>query len=457
MVDTVITAPIIVLPTMLEHFGQDEPAWLNSSAMLAGAMWSPLLGKAADRYGKRKILVLTLTIAAVGALVCMLAPTLWIFVAGRVIQGAAVASLFLTVGIVKDICAPRIGMIVTGIVTTGNAIFGIGSAFLFDYLAQHTGYQVVFIISGALAVVTAFLVRFLLPESVIRTPGRIDVRGALLLGGGLALVVAYISFGSEYGWGVSVPLLLVGFVVLGIWYVVSRRTPEPVVDINNLGRPLILTLLVVVLGTGAYQSMLQLFSLLSDVSPELGLGYGLAGASGAAIGLLLGLPSVGIVLGGTLSGAISTRIGPAPALAAGVALGTLATLGLFIAADTLPLAVLCSIMLSITAGTLVTSGFNMAGILAPPERQGTVSSQVMVMVAIGSVFMNFIGAAVLKGNQVTVDGKSMNSATGVFTYIGIGLVAFVIAGVLAVLLVRTQRRTSPIPAAPESAAASELA
>jgi MFS family permease len=125
MVDTVITAPIVVLPRMIEHFGTDQPAWLNSSAMLAGAMWSPLLGKAADRHGKRRVLVLTLVLAAVGALVCMIAPSLWVFVLGRVVQGAAVASLFLTVGIVRDLCAPRIGMIVIGIVTTGNAVFGI--------------------------------------------------------------------------------------------------------------------------------------------------------------------------------------------------------------------------------------------------------------------------------------------------------------------------------------------
>lgn len=449
MVDTVITAPIVVLPKMLEYFGTDEPAWLNSSAMLAGAMWSPLLGKIADRYGKRKILVLTLVIAAVGAIVCLLAPTIWVFVIGRMIQGAAVASLFLTVGIVKDICAPRLGMIVTGVVTTGNAIFSIGTVFLFHYLGDEYGHQVVFVVAGCLAVITAILVRFLLPESLLLTPGRIDVRGALLLGGGLALTVAYISFGSEYGWGSALPLLLAGLAALGVWYPLSRRVPEPVVDVHNLGRPLVLTLLVVVLGTGAYQSMLQLFSLLSDVSPDQGLGYGLAGAGGAAIGLLLGLPSIGIVLGGTLSGAISTRTGPAPVLAGGVALGTVATLGLFAGADSLPIAVVCSFMLSLTAGTLVTSGFNMAGILAPPERQATVSSQVMVMVALGSVFLNFIGAAVLKSNQVTVNGASLNSATGVFTYVGIGLTAFVIAGVLAVLLVRTQRGSGPVSASPK--------
>jgi MFS family permease len=225
-----------------------------------------------------------------------------------------------------------------------------------------------------------------------------------------------------------------------------------VVDISNLGRPLVLTLLVVVLGTGAYQSMLQLFSLLADVSPDQGLGYGLA-AEGA-LGLLYGLPAVGIVLGGTLAGAFATRVGPAPAMTAGVAIGTVATLGLFVGASTLPVAVVCSFLLSVTAGSLVTSGFNMAAILAPAERQGVVSSLVMTMIAIGSVVLNFVGAAVLKSTRVDVGGSTENSATGVFTYIGIGTGAFVVAGVLAVVLVRTMRdtRSTPSPVADVSVA-----
>ncbi|MFI9454704.1 MFS transporter [Amycolatopsis sp. NPDC052450] len=70
MVDTAITAPLLVLPEMLDHFGTDQTAWLNASAMLAGVMWAPLLGKSADVHGKRKVLVLTLLLSCAGALIC---------------------------------------------------------------------------------------------------------------------------------------------------------------------------------------------------------------------------------------------------------------------------------------------------------------------------------------------------------------------------------------------------
>jgi MFS family permease len=352
-------------------------------------------------------------------------------------------------------------MIITGFVT-GNAIFGVAFPFLFEFLGEQYGYQVVFVVSGSFAAISALMVRFLLPESSIRTPGRIDVVGALLLGGGLAAVVSYVSLGTEYGWLGAVPLtlLVIGMLALASFVVHSRRNPEPVIDISNLGRPLVLTLIVIVLGAGAYQSMLQLFSLLSEVPPDLGFGYGLAGD--AALGLLLGLPAIGIVLGGILAGVIATKIGPPATLAIGVLLGTTATVLLYFAVSSLPFAVVCSFLLSLTAGTLVTSGFNMAAVLASPERQATVPSLVMVVIAIGSVMLNFIGGAVLQANQVEVGGESMSSGQGVATYISIGIVAFVLSGLAAIFLIRQQRAargSAPpqTPDAPESPARSGAA
>ncbi|HWO60608.1 MAG TPA: MFS transporter, partial [Umezawaea sp.] len=85
VVDSAITAPLLVLPEMLDHFGTDQPAWLNATAMLAGVMWAPLLGKSADIHGTRKVLVLTLLLGGAGSLICAVAPHIAIFVAGRML------------------------------------------------------------------------------------------------------------------------------------------------------------------------------------------------------------------------------------------------------------------------------------------------------------------------------------------------------------------------------------
>jgi MFS family permease len=440
MVDSVLASPTFVLPELSEAFHTDQFAWIGSSAMLAGAMWAPLLGKNADIHGKRKVLTITLLVAGSGGLVCLIAPHIVVFVLGRVLQGAAVAALFLTVALIRDICAPKFAMVVTGFVTSGSAVFGIVTPFILEPAVHAFGWRVVFVISAAFAGVATVLVRFVLPESRNRTPGRADVRGALVLGGGLAGVLVYISLGQVFGWLSAVPLLVLaaGVAALIYWYRVLTHRPEPVIDIRGITRALGLGLLVVVLGTGAYQSMLQLFSLLIEVSPDEGLGYGIAGP--AALGLMFGIPSIGIMLGGIVAGAVATRVGPARTLAAGVLSGAVATAIMFlVGAGNLPLAVVSSFLLSLTAGSLVTSGFNLASVLAPRERQGTVSSMVMVMVAIGSVTMNFIGSAVLGATRVMHEGEHVNSSFGVHSYIAVAGAAFLLAFVPTILLVRRMR------------------
>ncbi|MEU5023378.1 MFS transporter [Streptomyces milbemycinicus] len=439
MVDTVVTAPLLVLPEMLDHFGTDQSAWIDASSLLAGAMWAPLLGKSADIHGKRRVLVMTLLTALAGALVCLVAPSLWVFIFGRLLQGAAVGAVFLTVALIRDLCAPDMAMIATGIVTSGSALLSIGMPALFEITAAQFGWRSVFVASAIFAAIAAVLVRRLLPKDTLRTPGRVDIAGALLLGGGLAAVLSYISLGSDFGWFTVGPLalLVVGAAALARWFLVASRVPEPVIDIRDLGRPLVLTLLVVVFGTGAYQSMLTLFGLIAKVSADEQLGYGLAAPG--ALGLLYGVPAIGIVLGGTLAGALGTRFGPAVTLAGGVALGTVGTVGMFLGDSRLPLAVVCSFLLSLTAGTLVTSGFNMAATLAPPERQGVVSSMVMVMVATGAVILKFVGSAVLKSTNTVIDGETVNSAAGVHGYIAMATGAFAAAAVVAVVLLRTRR------------------
>ncbi|MEV6635754.1 MFS transporter [Actinoplanes sp. NPDC051470] len=440
MVDSVLASPTFVLPQLSEAFHTDQFAWIGSSAMLAGAMWAPLLGKSADINGKRKILVITLLVAGAGGLVCLAAPHIIVFVIGRVLQGAAVAALFLTVALIRDICAPKFAMVVTGFVTSGSAVFGIVTPFILEPALDAFGWRVVFVISASFAGLATLLVRLVLPESRNRTPGKVDVRGALVLGGGLAGVLVYISLGQVFGWLNPFPILVLvaGIAALLFWYLVLTRRPEPVIDIRGISVALGLGLLVVVMGTGAYQSMLQLFSLLIEVSSEDGLGYGIAGP--AALGLMFGVPSIGIMLGGILAGAVATRVGPARTLAAGVLAGVTATvIMLLIGAGNLPLAVVSSFLLSLTAGSLVTSGFNLASILAPRERQGTVSSMVMVMVAIGSVTMNFIGSAVLGATRTVHEGESVNSSFGVHSYIAVAGVVFVLAAIPTAFLVRRMR------------------
>jgi MFS family permease len=446
MADTVVTTPQMVLPQMLEHFGTDQAAWLNSSALLAGAIWSPLLAKSADIFGKRRVLLVTIVVAGAGSVVCLVASDLRLFLLGRLLQGAAMAVVFLTVALTRQICAPRVAMTAIGIVTSASAVVGIVEPFVMIPLIDRFGYQSVFVVSVVLSAAAALCVRLFVPESPVRSRGTVDVAGALLLGGGIAAVLGYVSLGQDLGWPAPgmIVLLAAGAAALAGWVVLALRVDEPIVDIRALSRPLLLTLLAVVLAAGSFQSVLQLTSLIAQVSPELGLGYGLDDTGPVAV--LFAAPAPGIVLGGTFAGWLATRIGPARTLLGGIAIGTVATFTMLAGVSSFPTAVLAVALLGMAAGAIGTSGFNMATALAPPERHGVVSGLVSVMLSLGGVVVTVASTAVLNATTTSVvGGATQNSATGVYLYVLIAGLLFALATVTATVLARSGFAPRPTP------------
>lgn len=443
LADVVIGSPMMVLPQLLEHFDTDQAAWLNASAMLAGAIWSPLLAKSSDIFGKRRVLIGTLLLACAGALICLAAPTLWVFLVGRFLQGAAFAAVFLTVALTRQICSPAVAMALIGLLTSGSSLVGIIEPFLMKPVIDLFGYRSVFIAAAALAAVAALSVRVFIPESPIRTPGRIDIGGALLLGGGLGAVLAYASLGRNLGWlsGGMIVLVVVGVAALIGWVFRTLRIDEPIIDIRALSRPVLLTLLALVLAAGSFRSMLQLTAIIAQVPGDLRLGYGLG--NGEAIALLLATPNIGIVIGGVCAGWLAGRFGPALPLLGGIAVGTVATFAMLAGVSALPVAVTCGAMLGIAAGAIGASGYNLATELVPPERQGTIAGLVSVALALGSVVFNVAGGEILKATQVPgtfADGAPVSSATGIQLYVVMAAALFLLAALPAISLARNRSR-----------------
>jgi MFS family permease len=445
LADLVIGSPMMVLPQLMAHFDTDQAAWLNAGAMLAGAIWSPLLAKSSDIFGKRRVLLVTLLLACAGAVVSLLAPNLWIFLVGRFFQGAAFAAIFLTVTLTQQICKPTVAMALVGVLTSGSSIVGIIEPFLMQPIIESFGFRGVFVAAALLAATAALCVRMFIPESPIRTSGRIDVIGALLLGCGLGATLAYISLGSDAGWSsrAMLTLLAAGVMALACWAFRTLRIAEPIIDIQALSRPVLLTLFALVLAAGSFRSMLQLTSITAQVSPALGLGYGLGDSD--AIAVLLGTANLGIVVGGVGAGWIAGRVGPALPLLGGITVGTAATFGMLAGVSLLPLAIACGALLGVAAGAIGASGYNLATSLERPERQGTTAGLVSVVLALGSVVVNIAGGEVLKATAVPgfrPDGVPVSTAAGIYLYITLAGVLFVLAAVPVIMLLRKVRSST---------------
>jgi MFS family permease len=291
---------------------------------VSGAVTAGLIGRLGDMIGKQRIVTVQLCLFTAGALVCALAPNLLLLIAGRGVMGLAAALFPLSASIVRDELTGR--WVVHGIAFL-SATIGIGAAIGLacgGLVTDHLGYHWIFWIPLALGAVSTVAVALAVPESSIKSPGRLDVLGAALLGIGLAGPLVAISRTPVWGWGSSKTILLIlaGLLVLAVFIAHERRHPEPLLDMETLSRPQVAltnaaTFLVGFGMFGASVIMSQFFQ-----EPR-STGYGF-GASAAQAGLFL-VPGTALMLfTAPVSGRMTSRAGPKITLLTGAGIATIA-------------------------------------------------------------------------------------------------------------------------------------
>lgn len=101
-----------VLPTLLERVGVTGSAvplhvgLLTALYAVMQLLCAPLLGKLSDRYGRRRILLVSLAGATVDNLFMALAPNLWIFYLARAVAGLTGATGAVAATVIADITPP---------------------------------------------------------------------------------------------------------------------------------------------------------------------------------------------------------------------------------------------------------------------------------------------------------------------------------------------------------------
>ena len=82
---TIVAPALPAIGKSLADF--DNLPWVVTAYLLAATAATPLFGKLTDIHGRRTIMLLAIGIFIVGSLVCALAPTMWLLIVGRGLQG----------------------------------------------------------------------------------------------------------------------------------------------------------------------------------------------------------------------------------------------------------------------------------------------------------------------------------------------------------------------------------
>ena len=399
-------------------------AWVLTGYLLAAAVATPIAGRLGDMFGKRRLLVLSLVGFGLGSTLAALGSSLELVVAGRVLQGLGGGIFPLCFGIIRDEF-PRER--VAGSIGLISAIFGIGGGVGLvggGLIADHLSYHWIFWLGAISAALAAVATQLWVPESPERTPGRIDLRGAALLGLGLVLPLLAISRATDWGWGSTrtIALIAAGLAVLAVWVAVERRTEQPLADIPTLMKPpvLLTNVATMFVGFGMFGSFL-LIPQLAELPESTGFGFGLD-ATGAGLLMLPG--ALMMLFTGPISGALGTRFGSKLPLALGAATVSVGLLGLGIDHGSQFAVVAWSFVMSTGVGLAFAAMANLIVEAVPPEQTGEATGINTLTRSVGASIGSQVSAAILAGSAVA--GSPLATDDG-FT------VAFLVSAVVAAL------------------------
>ncbi len=242
----VIVLDVTVVTTALPALGRelglraDDLQWVVTAYVLAFGGFLVAGGRAADLFGARRAFTIGLAGFAAASLVCGLAPSGWVLIAARVLQGLAAAlltpaALALLNAVTEPGAARRRAV---GIWTAAAAGGGASGWVLGGLLTEYAGWRWVFLINVPIGVVGLSVVALVLPRVPPETARRLDLLGAIGLTAGLSLVVYGLSGAAADSPDLFVvgTSLLLGAAILAGTLAYERRVPAPLLP-RGLLRP----------------------------------------------------------------------------------------------------------------------------------------------------------------------------------------------------------------------------
>ena len=340
----------MVLPVFImearQYPGGDDPSSVGLAMGMYGLVQAMLqipFGLAADKFGRKRVIVFGLLLLALGSVIAACATSVAGLALGRAIQGGGAISAAVT-ALLADQTRDHVR-------TKGMALIGASIGLMFalsliigPLLAAHVGLQGIFGISAAMALLGILIIAYWTPQEVsvektvekktfaqLRTTLmqsdllRLDFGVFILYAVQLAMWVGIPSLLSQagvsnkdHGW-VYLPAVLLSFVFMGMTLFRMERKGKL--------RPLflgsivcvMLVLIAMVFQTEGQQNIWMLgfliflffsgFNILEASQPSLASRMSPTDSRGAVLGVYNTLQSLGIFAGGAMGGVISRAIG----------------------------------------------------------------------------------------------------------------------------------------------------
>ena len=281
----------------------DEATWTLTSYLVANAIILPITGWLATQFGRKRLLILSVTGFTIASFLCGLAPSLFWLVVFRILQGAAGGALQpLSQAVLLEAFPPQDRGKAMGFWGLGIVVAPILGPVLGGWLTETYSWRWVFYINVPVGIVSILMTRAFIfdPPYIKRRAGGIDFWGIGMLAVWVGALQVVLDKGQEEDWFSShfIQLLTaVAVIMLLGWLARELMAHHPVVDLRVLKNRTFAAgaALMTIVGFVLYGSMVLLPVWLQTLLGYPALQAGIAMAP-RGMGSFLAMPIVGAIL-----------------------------------------------------------------------------------------------------------------------------------------------------------------
>jgi DHA2 family multidrug resistance protein len=280
----------------------DEATWALTSYLVANAIILPITGWLASLFGRKRLLMMSVTGFTLSSFLCGIAPSLPMLILFRIIQGATGGALQpLSQAVLLEAFPPQDRGKAMGFWGLGVVVAPILGPVLGGWLTDNYSWRWVFYINLPVGIGSLIMTRLYVfdPPYLRRQISRIDYWGLGLLAVGIGALQIVLDKGQQEDWFASTFILafaIAAIAGLTIFVIHELRTAHPVVNLRVLKNRSYATgvFLMSVVGFVLYGSLVILPLMLQTLLGYPALQAGIAMAP-RGLGSFLTMPLVGIM------------------------------------------------------------------------------------------------------------------------------------------------------------------
>lgn len=414
--------------------GIDLISWVFALYLLTSAVTTPIFGKLADLFGRKKVFIVGTSLFLLGSLLCGLSQTMGQLILFRAIQGIGAGAVIpITFTIIGDIFTFEQRAKIQGLFSSVWGIAGLFGPLVGGFLVDYVSWHWIFFINLPFGLISMWIIGKNLEEKIEKHERKIDYGGAITFTvGTTALLYLLLAGGSSFQWNsvTTYVLLIITIIFLAVFVRIQIKHTEPIIPVKLFHyREILIANLVSFLAS----------AILIGLTTYIPLWIQSVLLKGATFSGFILLPmSIGWPLGATIGSRFLIKVGPKPVSLIGVCLVALGSFALTFITVSSPIWMMLGIILimgfgfglSITTFTIVVQsavGWNLRGVATSSNTFVRTFGQTLGVAVLGTFLNQHVGASTNSTSEVA----SPSLATGIHN------IFWIMAGIAVISLIVT--------------------